>query len=1020
MKKNILLTLAVSLSCTVMAAVLPDMKFRSLDTRDGLSNSQVNCIFKDRSGFVWIGTAYGLNRYDGYRVHSYYSDANDTTSMRSNYVDGIYEDAQGLLWVKQGMNYCVYDPKKERFERDIAARFRKMGIVGGVDRMYVDDRKNFWVKTYDEGLYYYNPKTKKLKLFPYGYDKNEFPSDFWISSFATTDEGVIVASSKGNLICYDGERGKELWRDDYCRTHGGVENVDYIVKVDADNNFAVVTRGTTFFHNRKTGHWCRSLAELLAERGIVGVPEGVIIWDVFRDERDWLWVATDHLGLFVIDLKNRQVRQFVHDRYDDTTLPEMTLRRLYQDPEGKIWISSYKSGLCLYTERMSNFKTISLGDVTTMTEDAAGNYWVGTNDNGVIKYDPRTGDYVTFNKSTAPIASNAIMTSLTSRDGSLWFGTYNGGLLHYANGAWVNYLATGDTTRLLNNNVWSLAEDRWGNIWLGTLGSGIQKLDPRTGRFRNFTTKNTTLQSSYMASMSWTKKGWLLVGHSNFYALLNPANGKLINRVIPVVPGQGEAMAAAVDVVEDSRGLLWYGSASGCCVIDQKSGKRWMIDMKAGLYGSSVMAIEEDLRHTMWLVTEHGLSSVVPERQDNGEWMFTIRSYNSHDGTQEGPFNQRAIYCTRDGQLLVGGVNGLDIISPQLDTDERKKQVPVFSGLVLFGEEIKAGEPYEGRVILDEALNSCRRIVLRHDENQFTIQLGSTSGEIRNHARFIYKLEGFSDKWIRTDRANPNITYMSLPSGTYTLCVRMLNDDGTMGAEESRLEITVLPPFYRAWWAVVFYMLLAAVFVWWWRRNFIRHQEERLNLERVRRETEKKQWMNDMRTTMAAAPVAEAVDVVAEEPETEEQDPASVMIFENVDLVDFSTTFWISYKHKVSRSRRIVLRTEVRTLPVQIDTTLFGQALTILLDNAIKFSPKDSPVMIVLGQNEQNAVVRIIDQGVGIPEEARRTMFDAMVGNDELIGLDTVKEIVTILHGEVRAEDNPEGGTIFLIELPLI
>lgn len=832
MKRILLPLLACLLSFSVMAAVMPDMKFRTLDTRDGLSNSQVNCVYKDSRGFVWIGTAYGLNRYDGYRVRTFFSDTNDTTTMRTNYVSDIQEDGEGRLWLRQGMGFCLFDHRTERFLRDITIQLRKYGIVGGVDRFYIDNKKNYWVKTYDEGLYYYNPKTKKLTLFKYGYGEDELPTEFWVSSFGTTDEGVILASSKGDLICFDGERGKVRWRDDYCRTHGGRENVDYIVKVDADNNFCVVTLGTTFFYNRKNKHWCNSLKEYLQEHQVEGVPDNLMIWDMLKDANGWLWVATDHMGVFVIDLKNRLWRQYVHDKNDDTTLPEMTLRHLYSDADGKMWISSYKSGLCLYAKRMSNFKTVDLGDVTTVTEDHAGNYWVGTNDSGILKYDPRTGESTPYNMSNTGFKSDAVMSSLTTRDGTLWFGTYNGGLLHYDGSHWTNYLATGDTTQLAVNNVWSLEEDRWGNVWIGTLGRGIQKLDRKTGRFRNFTTKNSDLKSSYMTSLSWIKKGWLLAGCSEYYALLNPVTGKVLPRVIPSVVGQSDATTASTDVLEDSRGLIWYGSASGCCVYDEQTKNRWMLDMKSGLYGSSVVSIEEDLNHTMWVVTEHGISNVVPERQEDGQWNFTIRSYNHHDGVQQGPFNQRAIFRTKDGQLLIGGSCGLDIITPRLGGVEREKERPVFSGLVLFGEELCAGQAYEGRVILDEALDVCRRIVLRHSENQFTIQLGSTSGDVRNYARFVYKLEGFSDKWIKTDRLNPNITYMSLPSGSYTLCVRMLNDDGSMGEEESRLDITIRPPFYRSWWAVMGYVLLAGAIVWWWRRDSLRKLLGRVKQER--------------------------------------------------------------------------------------------------------------------------------------------------------------------------------------------
>ena len=79
-------------------AVISDVKFRRLDTQNGLSNSQVLCALRDSKGFVWIGTAYGVNRYDGYRVKAFYSNKRDTTSMRDNYTDQVMEAFDGKLW----------------------------------------------------------------------------------------------------------------------------------------------------------------------------------------------------------------------------------------------------------------------------------------------------------------------------------------------------------------------------------------------------------------------------------------------------------------------------------------------------------------------------------------------------------------------------------------------------------------------------------------------------------------------------------------------------------------------------------------------------------------------------------------------------------------------------------------------------------------------------------------------------------------------------------------------------------
>ena len=160
--KQLLTSLLLTFCLGVSAAstVIPDMRFRRLDTRDGLSNSQVNYMFQDSKGIIWISTSYGLNRYDGYRFRTFYSDPNDTTTLRNNFVDLIWEDYKGRLWLRQGMNFSIFDPVTEHVNRSPSTELAKIGIKGGVDRFYIDSKKRFWVKTYDEGMYCYNPKTE--------------------------------------------------------------------------------------------------------------------------------------------------------------------------------------------------------------------------------------------------------------------------------------------------------------------------------------------------------------------------------------------------------------------------------------------------------------------------------------------------------------------------------------------------------------------------------------------------------------------------------------------------------------------------------------------------------------------------------------------------------------------------------------------------------------------------------------------------------------------------------------------
>lgn len=820
MKKfSLLLFFTLFVAAVVEAAVIPDMKFRRLDTREGLSNSMVSCIFRDSQGYVWFGTGYGLNRYDGYRFRTYFSYEKDTTTLRNNRVDEIQEAHGGRLWLKQGMNYSLYDPVTEKVDRNPGRWLNAQGVKGGIESLHIDSKKNYWVKTYEDGFYYFNPVTKKVSHIPFGYGPNEFAKEFGVSAYSESEEGMVLVSTYGELMCIDGERGKVIWKEDYVKRTLDTYN-DYWVMVDKDQNIWVITHSTgTYIYVKNEKRWYSSLMELMRAQGFQNVPEEIVVWEVCYDAKGFLWVASDHMGALVLDFKNKEWRQFTNVKGDETSLPDITLKHLYLDQLGRMWVASYKNGVAMCSEAMSNFTSLAFGDINAITEDKDGNYWLGLNSGGIVKMDAKTREPLEkFTKQSLGVPSDVVVGSYAARDGSLWFGTWEGGLLKYKDGHWKNFRSSDAGSLLKTNNIWGVTEDRWGNIWAGVLGGGAVRIDKNSGAQKAITTDNSVLNTVWTNSISTAPNGWLVLGNSEYYALINPGNFKVINGTLP----QDNDMkaitvsTATTQAFMDSRGLLWLVSPSGVVIYDRKTGQKTLLDMKSGLHGSNAVAVTEDTRHSMWVATDHGVSNITPLKQEDGSWAYTVRSFNDRDGLQPGPFNQRAIYCSRSGELLIGGQDGLDIINTLNLGDGNTKERPVFSGLVLFDHEVEVGEKIDGGVILEKALDMQGEISLAYHQNQFTIHMASDNGGVNNSTRFVYQLKGFNDKWIKTTAINPDITYMSLPPGSYTLCVRMLKDDGTLGDVESQLKITIGSPWYVSWWAWLCYLLIfLAVFFGW-------------------------------------------------------------------------------------------------------------------------------------------------------------------------------------------------------------
>ena len=1034
MKKLITLCLfAVSLCVTAQTTLIPDMKFRRLDTPNGLSSSQINCIYKDSRGYVWIGTPYGLNRYDGYRVKTFYSNIRDTTSMRDNYTDQIYESADGKLWMRQGMNYCVYDPVTELFERNAARELSKLGLSCNVERLFIDSKKNIWVKDYENAIYCYHPKTKKYTTIKVGYGEKEYPPS-GISTLAEEGDKLIVATNSGELICLNGETGEVEWVNKWMREHGSPQDQEFRLYIDKDQNYWCQVLNITYIYIKKEDRWYTSVNEYCAAHGIQDLPGPLMVWNLVIDEKDWLWLVCDHDGLIVVDLKNKQWKQFKNNKYDETSISDNTLRVIYRFDDGSVWIGSYKNGVNQYVPGLSSLKCVELGDVTTVCEDKRGNYWVGTNDAGIYIYNPKTGEVLNhFTAENSALVNNIIVGSWAASDGTLWFGSYNGGLTHAIPSASDPAQATIVNTQaspggLANNSVWALTEDKWGRIWMSTLGGGLQMLDLKTKKYTTWDTKNTSVPGDYLNSVTWNKKGWLMVGTGYYYSLVNPVSRKLINQVIPEDPNVPTNVGSTNYVIEDSRGLIWHGSNIGAIVYDPKTKFQKLIDMTDGLFGSSVNSFIEDQKHNVWVVTDHGVSRIAVQPQEDGTWQFSIRSYDSRDGLQKATYNQRSAWLTRDGKVLVGGQGGLDIINPSQLRHSRSKERPVFAGLQIFDQDVAVGKEFNGRVILEEALDDCRELSLRFND-QFTIQLATNEVSISNRKRFAYKLEGFNENWVKTSELNPNITYNSLRAGSYTLCVRILNGDGTLGEEESQLEITIHPPLYRKRWMILLYMLIIAGLAWWWRKHFLKKQNEKMELEQLRREAEKKQWMSDMRKQMLKEqaevkkdkePGQQHIIENGEHVVIFEEEPAEEMklSLETVDIVAFVKEKCDHFKGPEDKNVRLSFFPLVNEAEVRIDKEQMGRAIQNLLDNSVQFSPSDCRIKVFIDKKDDKVEVKISDNGIGVPEEAKPHMFEPLLGEDDGVGLYIVKDIVTAHGGEISGDDNPGGGTVISFTLP--
>lgn len=817
MKRTKILIMAIMLLIVGVAkAELPELKFKRIDTRDGLSNSMVYSVFKDSRGFVWFGTPHGLNRYDGYRVRVYLANGDEPNKIKYNSVEEIFEDYKGELWLRQGNHFCIYNPDDGSFKYDADQRIKDFGInTDGAERVFVDSKKNYWIKTYSDGLYCYNPHTKKYFHMERGNLKGQFPTDVRISSFAEYGKSMILFLSTGELICINTEKWWVSWRNNYVSKFktDGYNDLGGKVTVDKQGNIWVIVKGTTCIFDKKEGKWYDSLDKWLDSKGIVNTTKNVYIGDML-DNGNQYWFCTDHYGLLVADLKDKKVAYYTKDKKDETSISDITLRSIYKADDGSIWIGSYKNGVNLCLQGKTGFSNIPVGDINTIAEGHGGMLWLGTNDRGVIRYNLKTGETANFTKENAGLSTNIIVCShIDKRDGTQWFGTFGGGLMHLDNGRLIANYRKSDNG-LISDNIWSIVQDEDGILWLATLGGGVLRFNTKTNEFKTYSSHTSGLAADFVSSMQMQPNGDILVGTSYFFSVISRDNGAVKNMVF--TPDAKSKVynfnTASTQVIKDSRGLLWYGTMAGVVIQDPSTGRLWHYDGLNGLEGTTTCSLIEDANHDVWVVTTHGVTRIVTESKDDN-WHFALYSFNSRDGLQSGPFNERSVCLMSDGRLVIGGQEGLSIINTKRILVERHDETPLLAGMLIEDKYMNVGERYNGIVVADKSMTIADKVVIPHGVSRIAILLASDRTTVDNRARFVYKIEGLGYSWVSTPENNPEINLMGLSSGTYTLRVRMLNGDGTYGENERVLKIVVKPPYYLSPIAICIYIIIICVFV---------------------------------------------------------------------------------------------------------------------------------------------------------------------------------------------------------------
>ncbi|MCR4582734.1 MAG: hypothetical protein K5764_04180, partial [Prevotella sp.] len=375
--KAIIKKLTIALLLMIPLAALGEFLFKTLDARNGLTSSQVNCIMKDSRGFMWFGTPAGLYRFDGYVFKNFQSDSQDGSSLSNSYINSLQETLDGNLLVETASGYCVYHPQTESFERNMKQVFSRMGIETIPSIVYVDRHKNLWGVIKNKGVVCYNMQQQLLFEFPYNDDIRGVPQGN-ICSIGECKDGAIVVYDDGRLVCCDVMHQQHtVWGTSEIAERKLRKTPSLKAFADQMDNIWLYGQGTLFKYNKNANTWDTSIGEQLGFTGI-GVDRNVN--GMAGDRNGNIWIATDQLGLLCYDVNTHEVQNVRPQNINDRLVMNkdvISIQSVYVDDTDLIWVGTEKSGVAYSGKYIYRFGTDHNGDITAMTQDATGRIWYG-------------------------------------------------------------------------------------------------------------------------------------------------------------------------------------------------------------------------------------------------------------------------------------------------------------------------------------------------------------------------------------------------------------------------------------------------------------------------------------------------------------------------------------------------------------------------------------------------------------------------------------------------------------------
>lgn len=779
---------------------------------------------------MWFGTQDGLNKYDGYQNIVYKHVANKPWTLPANSIKAICEDADRNIWVgSRTGGLSMFDRKKEKFLNFKHQPGNERSLCNdNINVIFKDRRSNIWIGT-ASGLNRFDKKTQTFRCYTHDPKKQESLSSANILSIFEDFKGQLWIGTDKGLNLFDGEKGTaERYGQ---KDNTGKDNSINAIVEDENNNLWLGTNAGLSLMDRRSGEFKHYFVEhdLFTKDGVNPV------FCVVRTANNRFWLGTN-TTLQLFDATKRSLVPVKDQTDGESRMPNDGVYALLEDNARTLWIGTTSQGVLKYDKNLTTFPSYSASlinrpsaknIVRSVAEDQSGNLYLAT-DAGLAYFDRSDVSYTYFTHhpdKTNSLSSNYTTSVVTSKfTGEVWVGTYSSGLdcLDPKTGKFRNYTMGSGNGNLSSNSIDIVFEDSKGNIWIGTDDGGLNVLKPGTGEITKYKHDPSNVNSicdNTILAITESKSGEIWIGgYSAGISIFNPVSGKFRH-----LNTQNSKLNCNVisTFYEDTKGNMWIGTMEGGLNCYHQDSRRFTAySEEHGFINNAINYINEDSTGRIWISTNQGITSL----EQPGK---SVRNYGYINGLNALEFNLGSGARLRSGEIIMGSINGFNVINVRSIAFNTHRPEVVMTGLELFNKPVLPGA--QGAV-LTHSLVMTDTVNLNYKQNILTLKFAALGFTVPEKNTYAYMLEGFDESW-RFVGGQREATYTNLSPGTYTFRVKAANNDGVWGKKETLLIINIKPAFWMTWYfklAVTLVLILLMYAFYRYRISFIRGINEKL------------------------------------------------------------------------------------------------------------------------------------------------------------------------------------------------